>query len=953
MYDFKKLESKWQKSWLDAKIFQPKIDKKKKKFFFTITYPYISGSLHLGHGRAAVEGDIYCRYKRMLGYNVLFPLAFHITGTPVLGISNAIANNDENKIRLYESYVRNYVSDEKKIKSIVKSFTEPWNIVNFFIPKMVDEYNGLGLSVDWSRRFTSGDIEHQKLVTWQFNNYKKLNYLIKASYPVLYCPLCKNAVGEDDIQDADINPVEKLEFTLLKLELEKNTFLIAATLRPETIYGQTNIWINPNADYVKININNEYWIVSKEAYKKLLYQKNNVSNPTKVLVNKLIGKYVLTPGLNKKVIILPSLFVDPNFASGIVTSVPSDAPYDLVALNELKNNPMLCRDYNLNYDEIKSIEIIPIIRTKVYGDIAAIKVVEKYKITDPKDPRLEELTQLVYKEGFHNGIMLNNCGKYSNMPITKAKDLVKSDLIKENKASIMYETSREAYCRDGTRIIVSVLEDQWFLDFNAKDWKKKARKCLSKIQILPDSFRKNFLDTIDWLDKRPTARRRGIGTKLPFDDRWIIESLSDSTIYMSLYTINNLIKKYKIKGDQLNQDFFDYIFLNKISISKANKSTKISKKILKELRENFDYWYPNDHRHTYPAHLSNHLSFFIFAHSALFPEKYWPKKISFHGMVLSEGTKMSKSKGNIITLLDVRNNIGADIYRFYLSSATNLTGTFNWKDEEAKNVQNTVNTLYSLLDYIIKHRKKGRLNYIGQSFVSRFEDIIKKSTEHLENMRLRDYGTLVIYEVLNLLRKIQKRASKQELEAIYDYMIEKWLLLISPIMPHLSEEFWKKLGKKSFISLTSWPKYDSKKINIKINALEELIENTNTDIKSILNLVKFKPNKINIFIAEKWKYDLFKKIKKQKSKNISDVIKKVITKKHSLEISKLIPILVRDPSKILSLILNQEDEFNALQESKNYLEKEFKLKVDIIKSESSQNQKAKQALPFKPAIYVE
>ncbi len=99
---FKRIESKWQRKWKEKKVFEPKVDRKRKKFFFTTPYPYISGSLHIGHGRAVAESDIYVRYMRMKGFNVLYPLAFHITGTPVLGISAAIESGDEGKIELYK-----------------------------------------------------------------------------------------------------------------------------------------------------------------------------------------------------------------------------------------------------------------------------------------------------------------------------------------------------------------------------------------------------------------------------------------------------------------------------------------------------------------------------------------------------------------------------------------------------------------------------------------------------------------------------------------------------------------------------------------------------------------------------------------------------------------------------------------------------------------------------------
>lgn len=276
MVDFQKLEKKWQGRWAKKKIFEPKIDEKKKKFFFTVPYPYISGSLHIGHSRVVIDGDICCRYMRMAGYNVLYPMSFHITGTPVLGISAAIEHGDKKKIELYKSYVRNYVSNEKKVSKTVASFKDPWAIVKFFIPKMMTEFSSLGLSVDWSRRFNTGEPDYQKLIEWQFHKYKDMNYLTQGKYPILYCVNCKNAVAEDDIKDGDSNPVEKQEFTLLKFKMPdyEKRYLVAATLRPETVYGQTNLWIKPNVKYVIVKVGDEEWIMSKEAAEKLNLQRD-------------------------------------------------------------------------------------------------------------------------------------------------------------------------------------------------------------------------------------------------------------------------------------------------------------------------------------------------------------------------------------------------------------------------------------------------------------------------------------------------------------------------------------------------------------------------------------------------------------------------------------------------------------------------------------------------------
>ena len=187
--DFKTIEGKWQKKWEEKKLFQTEPDSKKEKFFMTIPYPYISGSLHIGHSRVVTEADVFSRFQRMDGKNVLYPIAFHISGTPVLGISLAIKNGDKKKIALYKGYVQTYEKDKAKVEKIIKSFEDPQKIVDYFIPKMKEEFKTLGLSVDWRRSYTSGSPEHQALVEWQFRKYKEQNYLVQGKYPIFLVKL--------------------------------------------------------------------------------------------------------------------------------------------------------------------------------------------------------------------------------------------------------------------------------------------------------------------------------------------------------------------------------------------------------------------------------------------------------------------------------------------------------------------------------------------------------------------------------------------------------------------------------------------------------------------------------------------------------------------------------------------------------------------------------------------
>ena len=92
--DFKKIQDKWQKKWANAKLYRPKIDPSKKKFYIQVAYPYPSGAMHIGHARTYTFPDIIARYKRMQGYNVLLPMGWHVTGTPVIAQTELIKKRD-------------------------------------------------------------------------------------------------------------------------------------------------------------------------------------------------------------------------------------------------------------------------------------------------------------------------------------------------------------------------------------------------------------------------------------------------------------------------------------------------------------------------------------------------------------------------------------------------------------------------------------------------------------------------------------------------------------------------------------------------------------------------------------------------------------------------------------------------------------------------------------------
>ncbi|MDD5112132.1 MAG: class I tRNA ligase family protein, partial [Candidatus Altiarchaeota archaeon] len=256
------IESKWLSRWKQDKVFESNPDSSKPKYFLTVPYPYASGALHVGHARSYTLGDVTARYQRMLGKNVLFPMASHITGTPILAIATKIKQGDKKAIDGNLNYVSYYVKDPAKVEETVKGFSEPANVASFYANAIRQDFESMGYSIDWRRFFTTGDKIYNAFVRWQYKHLHDKGYIVKGKHAVYYCPACNNPVTTDDIKSGDEYSIEMTEFYLLK-EPYQDGFLVAATLRPETIFGVINIWINPDGDYVKADIDGEKWYVSE------------------------------------------------------------------------------------------------------------------------------------------------------------------------------------------------------------------------------------------------------------------------------------------------------------------------------------------------------------------------------------------------------------------------------------------------------------------------------------------------------------------------------------------------------------------------------------------------------------------------------------------------------------------------------------------------------------------
>jgi leucyl-tRNA synthetase len=831
----------------------------------------------------------------------------------------------------------------------------------------------MGYSLDTTREFTTGDPEYNKFIEWQYFILNDKKLISQGDYPILWCVNDKNAVGEDDIQDGDELNVEVNEFVGIKFKLDNDMFLVAATLRPETIFGATNVWIHPDAIYKEISIDGEIWIVSKEATMKLLEQNHEIKINRELKGEELLDAYVEVPITGRRIPIYPAVFVDTDHATGAVYSVPGHAPYDYAAIVDLQKDDKTIINYNLNSENLKQIEPISLIEVKGYGEFPAVEIYQKLGVKSQEDTeKLEEATQTIYKDEYYSGIMKSNTGDYADLKVEEAKNKVADTLFEIDLATPIYEPSTKAFCRCGGQIIVAIIQNQYFLNYGNPEWKEKAFKALNQMLIIPNKYRLSFENTFNWLDKRPCVRRRGLGTEFPFTkgEGWIIESLSDSVIYMAYYTIIRLIKENKIQPEQLKPELFDYVFLSKGSIKEVSKSTGVSELTLDLMKTEFEYWYPNDLRHTAVHHISNHLSFAIFHHAAIFPEKYWLPAYSLNEMLSRDGEAMSKSKPNVIPIAQVPDKYSVDLTRLHLASIATPETVLEWKEEEVNFALQRLRKFWDYALSVINVSKKENVEYsfLSKVFTASIKTNLRKAIEAIEKFSAREYildGYYSNIRAIDEYHKIAEHLPEAEKKATLREVIELMVVTMAPAIPHINEELNERMGNKDYISLKQIPdiEIDDKDLLYALQAkyMTDLMD----DIDQIVKLVKTKPKKIHIYINADWKNDLYE-LAKAIFKDEAVQISKIMTSakesdkltKYMKEIANEAKQMLKDPTIFRIEILNAKNQENAIRGYKEYISTRFENAEILIHLSDSKDiydpqNKSQKARPMKPALLLE
>jgi len=953
--NMQEMDRKWQAKWAQARLFEPEAgaghevagsaakqagEGSTPKFYLTAAFPYPNSPQHIGHGRTYTTTDIYARYMRMRGKNVLFPMGFHVTGTPILAMAKRIGEGDREILEIFENVYGIPRATSEKL-------TDPKELVAYFSREIEQGMKEMGYSIDWRRKFYSYDAQFNKFIQWQFAKLKEGGHITKGEHPVPWCPVGDTAIGAHDTK-GDADP--QIEETTGVLFPFMDGVLICSTYRPETIYGVTNIWVNEKAAYVKVKATvkeskesgagvarkrvHTIYYISKEALPSLSMQMD-LRVEGEFSAKELMAHKAKNPITGDEVPLFPATFVDSKHGTGVVMSVPAHAPYDYLAL----------RDSGME----EKVKLVQVLKLDGFGNFPAKEICERMGIKNQQDSKAEEATAEIYKKEAHTGVMA--VGEFSGMKGMAAKEKVRERLLADDKAIALYEISNgPIYSRYGGLVGVKMVKDQWFIDYGSEAWKAKANECLAEMNIMPAKARKEYEYTIGWLKQKACTRSSGLGTRFPFDENKMIEALSDSTIYMAFYAVSHIA--LQMKPEQLTEELFDYVFLGR----QPKKGKSALPKEAEGMRKQFLYWYPLDSRHSATDLVHNHLTYFIFNHVAVFEKRHWPRQIATNGFVLMDGKKMSKSMGNILPIRKALREFGADTIRFTVVSGADLASDTDFNRPAAEGIISRMRFMQEAMEKHAAGKDEGKKDLADRWILSRMHKRAVAAKGMYESFQLRELSLELLYGTFNDLQWYLKRAEKPKLREFF----EIWVPLIAPFMPHYAEEMWHALGRKQyvkdaeFVSIAQMPEGDGAKVDATLEQAEDYILRVKEDVSAILKLVKMeKLQKIELFVASDWKRKLREIATKERKFDVAmkAAMADAEIKPHGAEVAKAMASYMKNVGA-LGETMGGKAELEALQSAQKLLGAEFGAEVSISGEETSSAPKAKNALPGKPSILV-
>ncbi|OGE80956.1 MAG: leucine--tRNA ligase [Candidatus Doudnabacteria bacterium RIFCSPHIGHO2_01_FULL_43_23] len=761
-YDHKKIEKKWQKTWESRKFFQAKDFGKKKKFYALVEFPYPSGDgLHVGHVRSYAALDVIARYKRMNGYEVLYPIGWDAFGLPAENFAI------KNKIHPRKAVDKNVGNFRKQMKS-------------------------LGLSFDWSREIDTTDPKYYKWTQWIFLKLYNAGLAYRDEVAINWCPSCKTGLANEEVIDGKHERCgTEVTKKLLKqwlIRITKYADRLLSDLEkvdyPERVKVQQKNWIG-RSEGAKIKFSLKFipgQKDSKHMVEVFTTRPDTVFGATFMVVSPELAQSWLAVGWQAKEEVrkyIESALAKTEIARQDEKREKTGVDTGIKAVNPLTQEeiPVWVADYVLGSYGTGAIMAVPAHDERDFEFAKKFKLPVKKVIIPPDVATGDDLPPPASAVGHLKVDLESDCwvgegklvnsGKFSGLDSERAREEITKELTAKNSGekSIGYKLRDWVFSRQhywGEPIPIIYCNECGEVPVPEKD----LPVTLPKV--------KNYEPT-DTGESPLAAIKKFVETKCP-----------------------NCKGKARRETDTMpNWAGSNWYFLRYLD-PKNNKVFADRKKI--------DHWMPVDLYNGGMEHTTLHLLYSRFIYKFLYDQglvagmEPYARRTS-HGIILAEdGRKMSKSFGNVVNPDDLVNEYGADALRMYEMFIAPFDQMVPWSTRGVVGVQRFIVRTYKFFTDFEKNIKQSTDSAEEQKIIHR---LIRKITQDLEDMK---FNTSVssFMESVNTF---------EEFGSVSKVTAEKFLILLSPFAPHLTEELWAQMGHKKSIQFETWPKWDEKYIS--------------------------------------------------------------------------------------------------------------------------------------------
>ena len=749
-YNFKEIETKWQSYWADKNMFHVEEDETKKKYYCLEMFPYPSGKLHMGHVRNYSIGDVVARFKTMNGYNVLHPIGFDSFGLPA-----------EN--------------------AAIKHGTHPavWTSSN--IAEMESQLRQLGFSYDWDREVCTYKEEYYKWMQWIFIEFYKKGLAYKKENPVNWCPSCATVLANEQVVDGKC---ERCDSVVTKKKLSQ-WYLKITDYADRLLADIDKLEGWPE----KVKVMQRNWIGKSTGYE-VTFKLENGDLPMTVFTTRVDTIY----GVSFMVISPEHPYVE-----------------ELIKGSETE---AACREYIEAAKRQSDIE-----RTSTTKEKTGV-FTGRYVINPATGDRVPLYLADYVLMGYGTGIVMG-------VPAHDQRDF---DFATKFGLPIVPVVD----CGDGTdyeHLTAAVAAEGVIINSG----KYNGMKNTDAIAAIGDDFaskgigkRTTNFKLRDWL----ISRQRYWGTPIPMvycqDCGWVPEKEENLPIVLPtdveftgkgespIATSKTFIdttcpccgKPAKREVDTMDTFLDSSWYFLRYCDARNDKQAWDPKKAA--------YWMDVDQYIGGVEHAILHLLYSRFFTKVLYDlglvnvdEPF--KNLLTQGMVLKDGTKMSKSVGNVVSPEEIIAKYGADTARLFILFAAPPEKELEWSDTGVEGSYRFLNRVYRLIyemaaetkgipaTYKVETKDDKQLCYV-------LNNAIKRVTEDVSNRFNFNTAISAVMELVNEMYRY-KELENVNMGLLRDAS-EKLVLILSPFVPHICEEMWEGLGFEELVYLAKWPTFD-------------------------------------------------------------------------------------------------------------------------------------------------